>query len=61
MGDTDDSYNFLELDDFYNELKKGNDLVIGNRYYNMEKGAMKWSHKYIGRPLLSLIIIKNIN
>ena len=36
----------------------GYDLVIGNRFYHMEKGAMKWSHKYIGTPLLSYIIKK---
>ena len=58
MGDADDSYNFLELDEFYKELKNGYDLVIGNRFYHMEKGAMKWSHKYIGTPLLSYIIKK---
>lgn len=56
MGDADDSYNFLEIDDFYKELKKQNDLVIGNRYYHMEKGAMKWTHKYIGTPLLTYIL-----
>lgn len=58
MGDADDSYNFLELDDFYKNLKNGNDVVIGNRYHHMEKGAMKWSHKYIGTPVLSYIIRK---
>ena len=58
MGDADDSYNFLELDEFYKELKNGYDLVIGNRFNHMEKGTMKWSHKYIGTPLLSYIIKK---
>ena len=58
MGDADDSYNFLELDDFFKELQNGNDLVIGNRYHNIEKGAMKWSHRYIGTPILSFWIRK---
>ena len=58
MGDADDSYNFLEIDEFYKELKKGNDIVIGNRYHNIEKGAMKWTHRYIGTPFLSYIIRK---
>lgn len=58
MGDADDSYNFLELDNFYKLLNKGYDLVIGNRYYHIEKGAMKWMHRYIGTPLLTKIINK---
>ena len=58
MGDADDSYNFLEIEEFINTLKQGYDLVIGNRYANMEKGAMKWSHKYIGTPFLTYLINK---
>ena len=58
MGDADDSYNFLEITEIYNELKNGNDLVIGNRFHNMEKGAMKWSHRYIGTPMLTFLIRK---
>lgn len=58
MGDADDSYNFLEIDEFYKELKKGNDIVIGNRYHKIEKGAMKWTHRYIGTPLLRYMIRK---
>ena len=58
MGDADDSYNFLEIDEFINKLDEGYDLVIGNRYYNMEKGSMKWTHKYIGTPLLTHILNK---
>lgn len=58
MGDADDSYNFLEIDSFYEELINGNDLVIGNRFYHMEKNSMKWLHRYIGTPLLSFLIRK---
>lgn len=59
MGDADDSYNFLEIDGFLEKLKRGYDIVIGNRYLGkMEKGAMKWTHKYIGTPLFSFMIIK---
>ena len=62
FGDADDSYNFLELDDFWDKLKSGFDIVIGNRYgKKMEKGAMKWSHKYIGTPFLSFLIRKKYN
>lgn len=59
MGDADDSYNFLELSEFLKLLRLGNDIVIGNRLNgNMEKGSMKWSHRYIGTPILSLFIKK---
>ena len=54
MGDADDSYNFLELGKILEELRKGNHLVIGNRYKGkMEKGSMKIMHKYLGTPLIS--------
>lgn len=58
MGDADESYNFLEISEFINKLEDGYDLVIGNRYYRMEKGAMKWTHKYIGTPILTKIVNK---
>lgn len=54
MGDSDDSYNFEELDDFIKELENGYDIVIGNRFKGkIEKGAMSFSHRYIGNPILS--------
>ena len=43
---------------FIDKLKEGYDLVIGNRYYHIEKGAMKWTHRYIGTPLLTYMIRK---
>lgn len=56
MGDCDDSYNFLELEEFIEKLREGNDFVIGNRFKGkMEKGAMKMSHQYIGTPVISLV------
>lgn len=56
MGDADDSYDFEELNLFYEKLKEGNDLVIGNRFLGgIEKGAMPFLHKYLGNPVLSFI------
>lgn len=56
MGDADDSYNFLEAMPLYEKAKQGYDLVVGNRFKGqIEKGAMKWSHRYIGTPIISLI------
>lgn len=54
MGDSDDSYNFEELDNFITKLNEGYDLVMGNRFSGkIEKGAMSFSHRYIGNPILS--------
>lgn len=61
MGDADDSYNFLEITDLFEKLKAGNEFVIGNRYHKIEKGAMKWTHRYIGTPLLSYFVRKIYN
>lgn len=59
FGDADDSYNFLEIDEMLEKLKEGYAIVIGNRFTkNMEKGAMKFSHRYIGTPMLSYIVRK---
>ncbi len=41
MGDADDSYDFTNLMPFVNELRKGADLVMGNRFRGgIEPGAM---------------------
>jgi hypothetical protein len=54
MGDADDSYDFSRLDEFVDELRKGRDLVMGNRFRGgVRKGAMPWKNRYIGNPVLS--------
>lgn len=56
MGDCDLSYDFTNLDGFVNGLRKGADLVMGNRFKGkIEKGAMPFMHRYFGVPLLSFI------
>ncbi len=56
MGDCDMSYDFYHLDGFLQKLREGNDLVMGNRFAGgIEKGAMPFSHRYIGVPFLSLL------
>ncbi|HXH50495.1 MAG TPA: glycosyltransferase family 2 protein [Terriglobia bacterium] len=56
MGDSDDSYDFENLDGFVQSLREGNDLVMGNRFKGgIRKGAMPWKHRYIGTPVLSAI------
>jgi hypothetical protein len=56
MGDADDSYDFTKLMPFVEELRKGADLVMGNRFKGgIEPGAMPTLHKYLGNPALSFI------
>ena len=56
MGDSDDSYDFSRLDGFVAELRKGADLVMGNRFKGgIAKGAMPPLHRYLGNPVLSTI------
>lgn len=56
MGDADDSYDFLNLMPFVEKLREDYDLVMGNRFAGgIEPGAMPWSHRYIGNPVLSFI------
>jgi glycosyltransferase involved in cell wall biosynthesis len=56
MGDADDSYNFSRLDLFIEQLDKGFDLVMGNRFKGgISAGAMPWKNRYIGNPILTLI------
>ncbi len=56
MGDADDSYDFGKLDAFVAELRKGADLVMGNRFAGgIAPGAMPWHHRYIGNPVLSWV------
>lgn len=56
MGDSDDSYDFGNLDAFIEKLDEGFDLVMGNRFLGgIEEGAMPWKNRYIGNPVLTWI------
>jgi hypothetical protein len=56
MGDADDSYDFTNLMPFITELRKGYDLVMGNRFKGgIAPGAMPPLHRYLGNPLLSFV------
>lgn len=56
MGDSDDSYDFSKLHLFVQELRKGFELVMGNRFKGgIKKGAMPFLHRYLGNPVLSFI------
>jgi len=56
MGDSDDSYDFLNLMPYINKLRNDYDLVMGNRFKGgIKKGAMPFLHRYLGNPVLSFI------
>jgi glycosyltransferase involved in cell wall biosynthesis len=54
MGDSDDSYDFSQLDAFITKLREGCDLVMGNRFKGgILPGAMPALHRYLGNPVLT--------
>lgn len=55
MGDADDTYDFGDLERFVEPLREGRaDLVMGDRLRGeILPGAMPWSHRWIGNPVLS--------
>lgn len=56
MADCDCSYSFEELQPLIDCLRGGADMVIGNRFAcPMERGAMPFSHRYLGVPVLSFL------
>ncbi len=56
MGDSDDSYDFTDLDPFVTKLRDGFALVMGNRFRGgIRPGAMPALHRYLGNPVLSTI------
>jgi hypothetical protein len=57
MGDSDDSYDFSNIDPFVERLRAGDELVMGNRFRGgIKPGAMPWHHRYIGNPVLTGIL-----
>lgn len=55
MGDADDSYDFRDIPRFVEPLAEGGcDMVMGTRLRGtILPGAMPWSHRWIGNPILS--------
>lgn len=57
MGDADGTYDFMEMGRFIDKLNEGYDFVMGTRLKgNIHKGAMPWSHRYVGTPTLTRMI-----
>jgi glycosyltransferase involved in cell wall biosynthesis len=57
MVDADCTYDFEDIPKFLFFLKEGYDMVVGNRFgKKMDSGAMSFSHRYIGNPILSGVL-----
>lgn len=58
MGDADLSYDFGELPKLVAEQRRtGADIVLGDRLGGrIEPGAMPWTHRWIGNPLISFTL-----
>lgn len=60
MGDCDDSYDFLEIPAFVDQLRQGSDLVQGCRLPrgggHVLPGAMPFLHRWFGNPVLSWLV-----
>lgn len=57
MGDADDTYDFAQIQALIEPLRRGYDLVIGNRFSGgIQPGAMPWLHRYVGTPLITVLV-----
>ena len=57
FADADNTYDFLDAPKLIHELEKGFDLVIGSRITgSIKPGAMPLLHRYLGTPVLNLLI-----
>jgi glycosyltransferase involved in cell wall biosynthesis len=59
MADADGTYPLGDLSKFVDALAAGGDLVIGSRFDGqIHEGAMPWSHRVIGNPVLTGMLNK---
>ncbi|MEI6970012.1 MAG: glycosyltransferase family 2 protein [bacterium] len=57
MGDGDLTYDFTKLGDLTGPIVSGGfDFVVGNRMSNIRPGSMPGLHRYLGNPILSLLL-----
>jgi glycosyltransferase involved in cell wall biosynthesis len=54
IADADESHDLTHIPRFLAELRRGQDLVMGNRFRGgITKGAMPLLHQYLGNPVLT--------
>ena len=54
MADSDNSYDLGHIPRFVEQLRRGADLAMGNRFHGgIQEGAMPFLHRYVGNPVLT--------
>ncbi|MFA5063431.1 MAG: glycosyltransferase family 2 protein [Candidatus Omnitrophota bacterium] len=57
IGDSDDTYDFLDIMKFVKPLRQGYEFINGSRTKGkIHNGAMPFLHRYFGNPMLSFIL-----
>ncbi|MEK6274705.1 MAG: glycosyltransferase family 2 protein [Actinomycetota bacterium] len=57
MADADGTYPLDDLQPFIDGIRNGQDMVLGSRFRGrIQRGAMPWSHRWIGNPALTAIL-----
>ena len=56
MLDADLTYPVGDLPRFIGALEDGADVVMGDRFEQIQPGVMPWLHRYVGNPLLTGIL-----
>jgi hypothetical protein len=56
MVDADLTYPIEDLPKFVGALQQGADVVMGDRFEQIQPGVMPWLHRYVGNPLLTGIL-----
>lgn len=57
LGDSDGTYDFSKLENFFRALEGGADLVLGSRLRGkIKKGAMPFLNRFLGTPTLNLFL-----
>ncbi|MGH2922413.1 MAG: glycosyltransferase family 2 protein [Solirubrobacterales bacterium] len=56
MLDADGTYPVADLPRFIGALEEGADMVMGDRFEQIQRGVMPWLHRYVGNPLLTGIL-----
>ncbi len=56
MLDADLTYPIADLPKFIGALEDGADMVMGDRFEQIQPGVMPWLHRYVGNPILTGIL-----
>jgi hypothetical protein len=57
LADCDGTYPLGDVGRFVAAIEAGADMVVGNRFLGgIPAGAMPWTHRYVGNPVLSFLV-----